>query len=247
MELSIPRPAACALLLSLLPACGPAPEPARPLPATTVATSAANEAPSTADREDPAPAATGCGGPEEEEPVFESKTLARDLLERGGRRIGYSAQWGFVYLIEKRTPESFGLSLYFLSLDGQKKEPWQICKLGECKEKGNEAIKVVLPKLTSRLGEGGYTALHGVGWPAESDELELAGVDLKLRYSKGTLAAIRKGKPNAPLAQVGGKRIDAPSIQAVFIVPGGKLLGAYSAPKGHPSGPAEDFYVFKMP
>jgi hypothetical protein len=247
MKASIPRPAACALSLSLLPACGPAPEPARPPRATIAATSVADEAPSAADSEDPALAATGCGGPEEEEPVFESKTLARDLLERGGRRIGYSARWGFVYPIEKRTQESFGLSLYFLRLDGQKKEPLQICQLGECKEKGNEAIKVVLPKLTTRLGDGGYFAIDGVHWPAESDELELAGVDFRLKYSKGTLAAIRKGKPSAMLAQVGGKRIDAPAIQAVFIVPGGKLLGAYSAPKGYPSGPAEDFYIFKMP
>lgn len=245
------RPAACSLfvMLTLLPACGPAPEAASPPAATTAASSTADEAPSAAASADPAPATTTASSakPDDKTPVSDSETLARDLLKSGGRRIGYSESKGFVYPIEKRTPASFGLNLYFLSLDGQKKEPLQICQLGECEEKLDEAIKVELPKLASRLGEGGYSAIRGVGWPAGSDELELAGVGLKLKYAKGTLAAIRKGKPNATLAQVGGKRIDAPAIQAVFIVPGGKLLGAYSAPKGDPSGPAEDFYVFKMP
>jgi hypothetical protein len=239
---------AVSLLLSLLPACGPAPEPATPAPATTSAAVLPDEAPSAAASADPVPTASASTAkPDDKMPVSDSETLARDLLKSGGRRIGYSESKGFVYPIEKRTPASFGLNLYFLSLDGQKKEPLQICQLGECEEKLDEAIKVELPKLASRLGADGYTAIRGVGWPAGSDELELAGVGLKLKYGKGTLAAIRKGKPNATLAQVGGKRIDAPAIQAVFVVPGGKLLGAYSAPKGDPSGPAEDFYVFKMP
>jgi hypothetical protein len=247
MEVSMLRTNACTLSLLLLAACGPAPEPASPPAATTATTSAADEAPSAAAGADPAPTTTASAKPDDKMPVSDSETLARDLLKSGGRRIGYSESKGFVYPIEKRTPASFGLNLYFLSLDGQKKEPLQICQLGECEEKLDEAIKVELPKLASRLGADGYTAIRGVGWPAGSDELELAGVGLKLKYGKGTLAAIRKGKPNATLAQVGGKRIDAPAIQAVFIVPGGKLLGAYSAPKGDPSGPAEDFYVFKMP
>ncbi len=244
------RTNACALsmLLALLPACGPAPEAASPPPATTSA-SAPDEAPSAAASADPAPTATAeaSAKPEDKAPASDSDTLARDLLKSGGRRIGYSESKGFVYPIEKRTPASFGLNLYFLSLDGQKKEPLQICQIGECEEKLDEAIKVELPKLAARISGDGYSAIRGVGWPPGSDELELAGVGLKLKYGKGNLSAIRKGKPNATLSQVGGKRIDAPAIQAVFIVPGGKLLGVYSAPKGDPSGPAEDFYVFKMP
>jgi hypothetical protein len=242
------RSKALVLSLALLAACGPAPEAASPPPATT-ASSAPDEAPSASASAEAAPVATAepAAKPEDKGAASEAETLARDLLKSGGRRIGYSESKGFVYPIEKRTPASFSLHLFFLSADGQKKEPLQICQLGECEEKLDEAIKVELPKLAQRLSSDGYGAIRGVGWPPGSDELELAGVGLKLKYGSGRLSALRKGKPPASLAQVGGKRLDAPSLQAVFIVPGGKLLGAYSAPKGDPSGPAEDFYVFKMP
>ncbi|MEO7328433.1 MAG: hypothetical protein ABI193_07645, partial [Minicystis sp.] len=115
------------LLLTPLAACGPAPEAASPPPATTAASGAADEAPSAAASADPAPTAAATSKPDDKAPASDSETLARDLLKSGGRRIGYSESKGFVYPIEKRTPASFGLNLYFLSLDGQKKEPLQIC------------------------------------------------------------------------------------------------------------------------
>src|SRR5439155_6135861 len=103
--------------------------------------------------------------------------------------------------------------LYFLSEDGAKKEPWQVCQLGECEEKLEEMVKVQLPKLAARLDSEGYAAIRGVGWPPGCDELELGGVGLKLKYTRGRLEAIRKGKPAAGLSQVGGKRADAPALQ----------------------------------
>ncbi|MFO0755419.1 MAG: hypothetical protein U0359_02945 [Byssovorax sp.] len=237
--------------LPILAACGHAPEPASP-PAATADTSPPPE--STA--ADPGASAAPSGSPsaspasppdDKAAPASDADSLARDLLKSGGRRIGYSETKGYVYPIERRTPSSFSLTLYFVSLDGQKKDPMQICQLGECEEKLDEEIRIEMPKLSARITADGYTAVRSIGWPAGSDELELAGVGLKLKYSKGRLESLRKGKPSASLAQVVGKRLDAPAIQAVFLIPGGKLLGVFAAPKGDPSGPAEDFYVFKLP
>ena len=68
---------------------------------------------------------------------------------------------------------------------------------------------------------------------------------MKLHYSKGRFEALRDKKPPLALSAV-GKRIDTPVLKAIFIVPGGKLLGVIGGQPGDEKGGA-DFFIVKLP
>jgi hypothetical protein len=70
---------------------------------------------------------------------------------------------------------------------------------------------------------------------------------MKLKYTKGKLEGVREGKPAVALKQAGGKRIEATTLLAIFIVPGGKLLGVLAPPGADAKGLVQEFYVFKLP
>jgi hypothetical protein len=70
---------------------------------------------------------------------------------------------------------------------------------------------------------------------------------MKLKYTKGKIEALREGKPAARLTQAGTKRLDAPTLFAVFVVPDAKLLGVFAPPSGDAKGQVQEFYLFKLP
>lgn len=178
----------------------------------------------------------------------ESMNLARDFLKTGGRRIGYSAtKKGFAYPVEHRAENGFGLDVQFVGDDGRPRDAMRICQIGECEEHLDELAKELLPKLASRLEQDGYVSIRGIGWPQGRDELEVNSLTMKLKYTKGKLEALREGKPAARLTLQGGKRLDAPTLLAVFVIPDSKLLGVLAPPSGDAKGLVQDFYVFKLP
>jgi hypothetical protein len=175
-------------------------------------------------------------------------SLARDFLKTGGRRVGYSAtKKAFAYPVEHRAERGFGLDVQFAGDDGRPRDMMRICQIGECEEHLDEIMKEMLPKLASRLEQDGYVSIRGIGWPQGRDELEVNSLTMKLKYTKGKLESLREGKPAARLTLLGGKRLDAPTLMAVFIIPDTQLLGAFAAPSGDAKGMVQDFYVFKLP
>jgi hypothetical protein len=186
--------------------------------------------------------------PTSEAPASEAAALARDFLKTGGRRIGYSAsKKAFAYPVEHRSEAGFGLDIQFIGADGQAKDAMRVCQIGECEEHLDELAKELLPKLTSRLEQDGYVSIRGIGWPQGRDELEVNSLTMKLKYTKGKIEALREGKPAARLTQAGTKRLDAPTLLAVFVVPDSKLLGVFAPPSGDAKGLVQDFYIFKLP
>lgn len=180
--------------------------------------------------------------------ALESEILARDFLKSGGRRIGYSAtKKGFAYPLERRQDNGFSLDIQFTGEDGHPRDVMRVCQFGECEERLDEIIKELLPKLAARLEADSYVAVRGIGWPSGRDELEVSSLGMKLRYRKGRLEALREGKPPAFLAGVSTKKLDAPALQAIFLIPDSKLLGVSAAPGGDAKGLVQDFYVFKLP
>jgi|GEM_PF-2722587 hypothetical protein len=190
----------------------------------------------------------GDAKPEAEAPASEAAGLARDFLKTGGRRIGYSASKKlFAYPVERRSEAGFGLDIQFMNADGQPKDAMRICQIGECEEHLDELSKELLPKLTARLEADEFTSLRGIGWPQGRDELEVNSLTMKLKYTKGKIEALREGKPAARLTQAGSKKLDAPTLMAVFVVPDSKLLGVFAPPSGDAKGLVQEFYIFKLP
>ena len=107
-------------------------------------------------------------------------------------------------------------------------------------------LKAFLPKLTERLDHDGYTTMRAIGWPGGGDELEVSSLGGKLHYDKGRLTKVLTGKPAAALTKLGGPRFDS-APEAVFVVPGGKLLAVFAKPSGDAKGLVQELHVFKMP
>jgi hypothetical protein len=188
------------------------------------------------------------GDAKAEAPASEAAGLARDFLKTGGRRIGYSASKKlFAYPVERRSETGFGLDIQFMNADGSPKDAMRICQIGECEEHLDELSKELLPKLTARLEADEFTSIRGIGWPQGRDELEVNSLTMKLKYTKGKIEALREGKPAARLTQAGSKKLDAPTLMAVFVVPDSKLLGVFAAPSGDAKGLVQEFYIFKLP
>jgi hypothetical protein len=248
------------MILALLAGCGSPPAASDPStsPETSGATAGTSE-PEGKDGASPAgpeaavsPEAGKEGGakaqaaPEGE--ASEAMTLARDFLKTGGRRVGYSAtKKAFAYPVEHRAERGFGLDVQFAGDDGRPRDMMRICQIGECEEHLDEIMKEMLPKLASRLEQDGYVSVRGIGWPQGRDELEVNSLTMKLKYTKGKLESVREGKPAARLTLLGGKRLDAPTLLAIFVIPDTQLLGVFAAPSGDAKGMVQDFYVFKLP
>jgi hypothetical protein len=230
---------AAALALTTF-ACGPstpaqAPEAPKEAPSAEPSASAAASAAPAPEEPKPAPAAESAASPAE--------TLARDLIKSGGRRIGWSAsKKRFVVPIEMRADGGRGLDLRFFDDDGNQRENQRVCQPGECEEKLNEIAKDLIPKLVSRFESEGYEAVSSIGWPSGRDEIDVSSLELKLRFDKGKLSAVREKKPPTALRVGGGKGPKA-ALSAIYPVPAAKLVGAF-APGDKV---VQDFFVFKLP
>lgn len=182
------------------------------------------------------------------EPQSEAAALARDFLKTGGRRIGYSAtKKMFAYPAEQRSETGFGLDIQFVGEDGKPRDMMRICQIGECEEHLDELSKELMPKLSSRLESDGYVSIRGIGWPQGRDELEVSSLSMKLKYAKGSLSALREGKPAAKLTVQGGKRLTADTLLAVFVIPDTKWLPVFAPPGKDEKGLLQEFFVLKLP
>lgn len=236
-------------LLLILASCGsppPAEAPTTPPAAPEASADPAASAAPAAAAEPAASAAPAAAAPEA--PASEAATLARELAKSGGRRIGYSAtKKAFAHPVERRVPSGgFSLDIQFTGEDGSPRDAMRVCQPGECEDRLDEMLKTFLPKLTERLESDGYTAIRAIGWPGGGDELEVQSLSAKLRYQKGKLTKVIEGKPAAPLAKLGGPRFDS-APEAVFVVPGGKLLAVFAKPSGDAKGLVQELHVFKLP
>jgi hypothetical protein len=255
-EVSMLRPHLLAApLLLILASCGSPPPAEAPTTTPTASPQAsADPAPSAApvasgdQAPTAAPAASAAPAAAPEAPASEAATLARDLAKSGGRRIGYSAsKKAFVYPVEHRVQNGFSLDIQFTGEDGNPRDAMRICQPGECEDKLDEMLKAFLPKLTERLESEGYTTIRAIGWPGGGDELEIQSLGAKLHYTKGKLTRTLQGKPAAaPLTKVGGSRFDS-APEAVFVVPGNKLLAVFAKPSGDAKGLVQELHVFKLP
>lgn len=236
-----------ALTLALLPACGPSPEASPPPQPTSTAQADSPPPPPTADPSSSAQA-DAPPAPKADEPASESATLARDLLKGGGRRIGWSAsKKAFAYPVEIRKQDGFSLDIQFLGDDGHPKDALRVCQMGECAEHLDEILaKGFLAKLASRLESDGYVNLRSIGWPQGKDELDVSSLNMKLRYSKGRLEGVRKGKPPVSFTPLGA-RPDADAIEAIFLVPDTKLVAVFAKPASNSKGVLQVLYVLKGP
>lgn len=261
MLLLKPHALIASLIVAVLPAgCGPAPEaqspPSESSPPESASPAAAEPAASAEPVASAEPAAGGApseakpSAPSEAAAESSSEALARDFLKSGGRRIGYSAtKKGFAYPVERRAEAGFGLDVQFVGEDGNPRDTVRVCQIGECEEGLNEIVKELLPKLASRIEQEGYVSIRGIGWPQGRDELEVSSLSMKLKYKKGRMEALREGKPAAALTPV-GKRLDAETVLAVFVVPDSKILGVL-APPAKPGkdakGQIQELYILKLP
>lgn len=235
-------------ILLLLASCGSPPPPdAPPTPTATPEATAAPEATTApeAATADPAPSAAPAAAVEA--PGSEAATLARELAKSGGRRIGYSAsKKAFAHPVERHVNNGFSLDIQFTNEDGSPHDAMRVCQAGECEDRLDEMLKAFLPKLTERLDHDGYTTMRAIGWPGGGDELEVSSLGAKLHYDKGRLTKVITGKPAAALTKLGGPRFDS-APEAVFVVPGGKLLAVFAKPSGDAKGLVQELHVFKMP
>ena len=237
-------------LLLILASCG-SPPPAEAPTTTPTATPEASPdpAPSAAPEAsaDAAPSAAPAAAAAPEAPASEAATLARELAKSGGRRIGYSAsKKAFAHPVERRIQNGFSLDIQFTGEDGSPRDAMRICQPGECEDKLDEMLKAFLPKLTERLESEGFTTMRAIGWPGGGDELEIQSLGAKLHYAKGKLTKVVAGKPAAALTKLGGSRFDS-APEAVFVVPGGKLLAVFAKPSGDAKGLVQELHVFKLP
>lgn len=228
-----------ALSLLALAACGPSapaqtPDPPKEAPSAEPAASAASAAAPSAAPESPKPA-------QAESPA---ETLARDVIKSGGRRIGWSAsKKRFVVPIEMRNDGGRGLDVRFYDDDGTQRENQRVCQPGECEERLNEIAKELIPKLAARFESEGYEAVSSIGWPSGRDEIDVGSLELKLRYAKGKLSAVREKKPPVALRVGGGKGPKAEALSALYPVPAAKLVGAFAPADKN----VQEFFVFKLP
>ena len=242
------RPFSFAASLSLMLAgCG-SPPPVDTPPAPTAAPDASGSAAPDATaapeaRAEPAPSAA----PAAEAPGSEAATLARELAKSGGRRIGYSAsKKAFAHPVERRIQNGFSLDIQFTGEDGSARDAMRVCQPGECEDRLDEMLKAFLPKLTERLERDGFTTMRAIGWPGGGDELEVSSLGAKLHYEKGRLTRVITGKPGVALTKLGGPRFDS-APEAVFVVPGGKLLAVFAKPSGDAKGLVQELHVFRLP
>jgi hypothetical protein len=249
---SLALPLALALAFPLSVGCGSTPAPSAETPAGSEPASSdsapANLTGDTIDGMEPASPAAGSSAPAESAaPASDSASLARDFVKSGGRRIGYSeSKKGFAVPLRRRQGDgTYSLDVQFVGEDGNARDVMRVCQPGECEEKLDEIARTFIPKLAARFDEQGYVSLRGVGWPQGKGDLELSTLGLKLTYSKGKLEAKREGKPAARVSETGGKRLDAPMLEAVFVVPGSKLLGVFASSSADAAG--SEFYVLKLP
>jgi hypothetical protein len=254
-EVTMLRPVSLAApLLLLLAGCG-SPPPAEAPTTTTDAHAASVDPGASASLEavaaakpsgDPAPSSSTATAATEA-PASDAATLARELAKSGGRRIGYSAtKKAFASPVERRVQNGFSLDIQFTGEDGSPRDALRICQPGECEDKLDEMLKAFLPKLTERLDADGYTAIRALGWPGGSDELEVQSLGAKLHYAKGRLTKVIEGKPAVNLTKLGGPRFDS-APEAIFVVPGGKLLAVLAKPSGDAKGLVQELHVFKLP
>jgi hypothetical protein len=221
-------------------ACGPstpaqAPEAPKETPSAEPSASAAASASAAPEAPAPPPAAESATSPAE--------TLARDLIKSGGRRIGWSAsKKRFVVPIEMRADGGRGLDVRYYDDDGNQRENQRVCQPGECEERLNEIAKDLIPKLASRFESEGYEAVSSIGWPSGREEIDVSSLELKLRFDKGKLSAVREKKPAAALRVGGGKGPKVP-LSAIYPVPAAKLVGAFAPGEKV----VQDFFVFKLP
>jgi len=234
-------------LLLILASCGSPPAADTPTVPTAAPEASADPAPSAAPEAsaEPAPSAAATATATEA-PASDAATLARELAKSGGRRIGYSAsKKAFAHPVERRVQNGFSLEIQFTGEDGSPRDAMRICQPGECEDKLDEMLKVFLPKLTERLDREGFTTMRAIGWPGGGDELEVSSLGAKLHFEKGKLTKFGQGKP-AALTKLGGPRFDS-APEAVFVVPGGKLLAVFAKPSGDAKGLVQELHVFKLP
>jgi hypothetical protein len=233
----VKRFALAALVLASIPACSPAapaqaPEAAKEAASAEPAAPAAPSAEASAAPEAPKAAPAAADSP--------AQTLARDLIKAGGRRIGWSAtKKRFVVPIDTRTDAGRGLDLRFYDDEGAQREIKRVCQPGECDEHLNEIAKDLIPALTARFESEGYEAVYSIGWPSGRDEIDVSSLEMKLRYDKGRLSAVREKKPATPLRTLGG-RSPKGALTAIYPVPAAKLVGAVAEGE-------KEFFLFKLP
>jgi hypothetical protein len=249
-EVPMLRPLSLAApLLLILASCGSPPPVEAPTTPTSAPEASADPAASAAPEAsaEPASSAAPAAAAAPEAPASEAATLARELAKSGGRRIGYSAtKKAFVHPVERRIQNGFSLDIQFTGEDGNPRDAMRICQPGECEDRLDEMLKAFLPKLTERLEREEFTTIRAIGWPGGGDELEVLSLSARLRYAKGKLTMVLEGKPAAALIKLGGARFDS-APEAVFVVPGGKLLAAFAKPSGDAKGLVQEFHVFKLP
>ena len=230
----------------MLAGCG-SPPPVDTPPAPTSAPEASAPATDPTAAPDASAAPEASAAPAAEAPGSEAATLARELAKSGGRRIGYSAsKKAFAHPVEHRIQNGFSLDIQFTGEDGSPRDAMRVCQPGECEDRLDEMLKAFLPKLTERLERDGFTSMRAIGWPGGGDELEVSSLGAKLHYDKGRLTRVVTGKPGAALTKLGGPRFDS-APEAVFVVPGGKLLAVFAKPSGDAKGLVQELHVFKLP
>jgi hypothetical protein len=239
-----------ASLILMLAGCGsPPPADSPPAPTTTPeASGPATDATAAPEASaDPAPSAAPAATEAPGSVPSEAATLARELAKSGGRRIGYSAsKKAFAHPVERHIQNGFSLDIQFTGEDGSPRDTMRICQPGECEDRLDEMLKAFLPKLTERLEHDGFTTMRAIGWPGGGDELEVSSLGAKLHYEKGRLTKVTTGKPGVALSKLGGPRFDS-APEAVFVVPGGKLLAVFAKPSGDAKGLVQELHVFKLP
>lgn len=244
--------AALVVMFAWLPGCGPKTDAATPPSPSAEPDAPKGDAPAAGSGEPSAEAAPS-GTPEAgkadapaEAAPSDAASLARDFLKSGGRRIGYSAtKKMFAYPLETRKETGFSLDIHFMSEDGNLHDAMRVCQFGECEEHLDEIKKDFVPKLSSRLESDGYVSIRGIGWPDARDELEVSSLKMKLHYTKGKMEVLREGKPALGLGAI-GKRIDAKSPLAVFVVPDKKFMAVFAQP-GDAKGVVQELYLVKLP
>lgn len=232
-------------LVIALAACGPSQAPANSTDDAPLDEGTPSDSKPTADAPDgeaPATSDEPAAGGEESGATQESdhEELARHLIKKPGRSIGYSAQKkSFAVTRETVSGGTFTVEVVFTDDAGKQTEVVRICDPSECDEQLDDLAKKKIPDLAKRFEEQGYVAVRAVGWPS-GGELDVGSMGLKLVLKDRRLSAEREGKPAKPLGTLPAK---AGTLLAVFPIPDAELIGVYSAPDD--SGANREFVAFK--